>query len=190
MTDTIRQLITGLRALVALTVLLGIGYPVLVWGIAQTAFPDAADGSLVSRNGTVVGSARIGQRFEGDRWFAPRPSANDYDALASGGTNLGPSEADLVGAIAQRRAEIARRDGVPAAAVPPDALTASASGLDPYISPAYADQQIDRVARARHLSPDRVRALVEAQTRGRILGFLGEPRVDVLQLNLAVDATQ
>ena len=190
MTETLRQLLTGLRAIVVLTVLLGVAYPLAVWGVGRTAFPDQADGSLVVRDTTVVGSSRIGQAFEGARWFAPRPSAADYDALASGGSNAGPSDTDLIGSINARRAAIAHRDGVPAADVPPDAVTASGSGLDPYISPEYARIQVHRVARARGLSPARVTTLVEAQTSGRILGFLGEPRVNVLELNLALESSR
>ena len=187
MTDTLRQLLTGLRALVLFTVLLGIAYPVVVWGIGQTAFSSQANGSLIVRNGTVVGSTSLGQTFEGDDWFVSRASAGDYDAQASGGSNLGPSDSDLVAGIEKSRADIARRDGVSPAAVPPDAVTASASGLDPNISPAYAAIQVDRVARARGLPSQRVDDLVTAHTSGRVLGFLGEPRVNVLELNLALD---
>ena len=189
MTDTLRQLLTGLRALVLFTVLLGIAYPVVVWGIGQTAFSSQANGSLIVRNGTVVGSSSLLQTFEGDDWFVSRASAGDYDAQASGGSNLGPSDSDLVAGIEKSRADIARRDGVSPAAVPPDAVTASASGLDPNISPAYAAIQVDRVARARGLPSQRVDDLVTAHTSGRVLGFLGEPRVNVLELNLALAAT-
>jgi potassium-transporting ATPase KdpC subunit len=194
MTDTLRQLLTGFRALLVLTVLLGIAYPVAVWGIGQAAFADNANGSLITRAGaggapTVVGSRRIGQTFDGDLWFASRPSAGDYDAQASGGTNLGPSDDGLLADIDQRRAAVAALNGVPAAAVPADAVTASASGLDPYISPAYAEIQIARVAKARGLTTVRVAELVAANTQGRILGFLGEPRVNVLQLNVALAAS-
>lgn len=195
MTDVLRQLLTGLRALVVLTVLLGIAYPVAVWGIGQLAFPSQSNGSLVVAPGpagtsTVVGSSRIGQTFEGAEWFAPRPSAGDYDAQASGGSNLGPSDADLLAEVAKRRAAVAKADGVAPADVPADAVTASASGLDPYISPAYAAIQVARVARARSMSTSEVSALVSAHTEGRILGFLGEPRVNVLLLNLALDGSR
>lgn len=189
MTDTLRQLLTGLRALLVLTVLLGIGYPVAVWGVSQVAFPSHANGSLIHRDATVVGSTRIGQNFKGDQWFLPRPSAGDYDAQASGGTNAGPSDEDLITSINQRRAAIAKSDGVAPTAIPADALTASASGLDPYISPAYAQIQTARVAKARGLDPRKVAELVNANTSGRILGFLGEPRVNVLTLNLALNAS-
>jgi K+-transporting ATPase ATPase C chain len=189
MNDMLRQLLTGLRALAVLTVLLGIAYPVVVWGIGQTAFGDNANGSLIVRGDKVVGSSRIGQTFAGDDWFASRPSAADYDALASAGSNAGPSDTDLIDSINQSRVAIAKRDGVPAASVPPDALTASGSGLDAYISPAYAAVQTNRVAKARNLTPQRVTDLVTAHTQGRILGFLGEPRVNVLELNLALAQT-
>lgn len=190
MTDTLRQLLTGLRALLVLTVLLGVGYPVAVWGVAQVAFGSQADGSLIHRNGTVVGSQLIGQTFKGSQWFLSRPSANDYDALASAGTNAGPSDKDLIASIDKRRAAIAKSDGVAPGEVPPDAVTASGSGLDPYISPQYAQIQVARVAKARKLDESRVAELVRANTSGRILGFLGEPRVNVLTLNLALDATR
>jgi K+-transporting ATPase ATPase C chain len=189
MTDTFRQLLTGLRALLVLTVLLGIAYPVAVWGVSQVAFHSHANGSLIHRDGTVVGSTLLGQNFTGNQWFLPRPSAGDYDAQASGGTNAGPSDEDLITAINKRRAAIAKSDAVAPADVPADALTASASGLDPYISPEYAHIQTARAAKARGLDVGRVAELVRANTSGRILGFLGEPRVNVLTLNLALDAS-
>jgi K+-transporting ATPase ATPase C chain len=186
MTDILRQLFTGLRALLVFTVVLGIGYPVVVWAIGQVAFSRQAEGSLIVAEGTVLGSSRIGQSFTGDAWFASRPSAASYDGLASAGTNLGPSDPGLVSTIVQRRAAIARSDGVPPAAVPADALTSSGSGLDPYISPAYAAIQVARVAGARGLAIPLVEKLVADHTQARILGFLGEPRVNVLELNLAL----
>lgn len=182
----VRQLLTGLRLLAVLTVLLGIGYPVLVWGVGQAAFPHQANGSLLVRDGTVAGSTLIGQAVKGDSWFFPRPSAGDDDALASAGSNAGPSDSDLLTAIAERRAEVAQREGVDPAAVPPDAVTSSASGLDPFISPAYAQLQVARVAKVRGLSPDEVQALVQAASSGRTLGFLGEPRVNVVELDAAL----
>jgi K+-transporting ATPase ATPase C chain len=187
-TDILRQLLTGLRVLLVFTVMLGIGYPVVVWGIGQAAFSRQAEGSLIVAHGTVRGSSRIGQSFTGDAWFASRPSAATYDGLASAGTNLGPSDPGLVSTIDQRRAAIARSDGVAPAAVPADALTSSGSGLDPYISPAYAAIQVDRVAHARRLAVTQVQKLVADHTQGRILGFLGEPRVNVLELNVALAA--
>lgn len=187
MPETLRQLLTGLRTLLVLTVILGIGYPALVLGVGRLGFEHQRHGSLVSRDGQVVGSTLIGQRFDGDRWFQPRPSVADYDGLASGGTNTGPTDGELAATIQQRRAEIARRDGVPADAVPADALTASGSGLEPFISPEYARQQVNRVARSRQQPVDRVRAIVDGQVQGRALGFLGEPRVNVVELNLGLE---
>jgi K+-transporting ATPase ATPase C chain len=181
----VRQLWTGLRAVVVLTIILGIGYPVAIW-LVGLAMPNQANGSLIESGGKVVGSSLIGQTFEGDGWFQPRPSANDYDALASGGSNAGPNDEDLLAAIAARRAEVAKVNGVPESAVPPDALTASGSGLEPYISPEYADLQVARVARQRKLPVPEVQRLVAEHTEGRILGFLGEPRVNVVTLNHAL----
>ncbi len=184
-----RQLLVAVRALLVFTVLLGVGYPLLVLGVGRLIAPDRADGSLVTdAAGQTVGSSLIGQQFAGDQWFLGRPSAagDGYDAMSSGGSNLSADSADLQATIEQRRAEIAAADGVDPAAVPADAVTASASGLDPDISPTYALQQVDRVAAARNLPADQVRDLVESQTEGRALGFVGEERVNVLELNLAL----
>jgi K+-transporting ATPase ATPase C chain len=183
--DFVRQLWTGLRAIVVLTVALGIAFPVAIW-LVGLALPNQANGSLIESNGRVVGSSLIGQTFEGEGWFQPRPSANDYDALASAGSNAGPNDEDLVAAIAERRTELAKSNGVPESAVPPDALTASGSGLESSISPAYAEIQVARVARERHLPVADVQRLVGEHTDGRILGFLGEPGVNVVTLNLAL----
>lgn len=185
---TLRQLLTGLRLLAVLTVLLGVAYPAAVWGLGQVAFPDRARGSLLVTDGAVRGSTLIGQAVEGDQWFQPRPSAGDYDAQASGGSNAGPSDPDLLAAIAGRRAAVAAREGVAPADVPADALTASASGLDAFVSPAYARLQEDRVARERGLDRAEVAELVAGATSGRTLGFLGEPRVNVVELNAALAA--
>ena len=138
----------------------------------------------------VVGSSLLGQSFDGEQWFIPRPSAADYDAMASGGSNLGPNNPDLVAEIATRRSAVAEREGVPLDQVPPDGVTASASGLDPAISPEYAALQVPRVARVRGLSEQRVRELVEQATRPAGLGFLGEPSVNVLELNVSLDRAQ
>ena len=186
---TLRQTLAGLRLLLALTVLLGLAYPLLMTGIGQVAFPAQANGSLLRIDGKDVGSSLIGQSFAGARWFHSRPSAASYDALASGGSNLGPSSPVLRRQIAARRAQVAAQDGVAPGAVPPDALTASGSGLDPDISPAYAEIQVARVARARGLTVAQVRTLVAQHTQARTLGFLGEPRVDVLELDLALART-
>ncbi|MEP7764369.1 potassium-transporting ATPase subunit KdpC [Sanguibacter sp. 25GB23B1] len=198
----VRQTLAGLRVLVVLSLLLGVAYPLVVLGIGQAAFPWQANGSLLRADGThvtsrdasadgespVVGSALVAQGFDGDEWFHPRPSAagDGYDTLASGGSNLGPTSPDLVVTIEERRDTAASTEGTDPGAVPPDALTASASGLDPHISPENAALQTARVAEARGLSEDDVTALVEEHTDGRDLGVLGEPRVNVLELNLAL----
>ena len=191
----VRQTWAGLRVLLVLTVVLGFAYPLAVTGIAQIAFPWQAHGSLVSSTGErvtsrddAVGSLLIGQRFDGPQWFHPRPSAagDGYDTLASAGSNLGPLNESLLAAVAERRSAVVEQEGIDQADVPVDALTASASGLDPDISPEYARVQVARVARERGLSTDDVRAIVDDATIGRDLGVLGEPRVNVLRLNLAL----
>lgn len=189
-----RTLWVAVRATALLTVVCGVVYTLAVTGVGHLVAPRQADGSLVSTaSGEVVGSSLLGQGFldaHGNplpQYFQPRPSATGWDAANSSGSNDGPENKELVAAIARRRDLIARFDGVPESAVPPDAVTASASGLDPDISPAYARIQIARVARARKLPVAAVRSLVAAHTSGRELGYLGEPTVDVLQLNLALD---
>jgi K+-transporting ATPase ATPase C chain len=184
--NMLRQSIAGLLMLLALTVVFGLGYPLLMTGVGQLVFHDQANGSMVQYQGKDVGSSLLGQEFKGAQWFQPRPSAASYDALASGGTNLGPNSPDLVASVTKARTHIAQEDGVAPDAVPPDAVTSSASGLDPDISPAYADIQVARVAKARGMSVADVQKLVDDHTQGRILGFLGEPRVNVLELNLAL----
>jgi potassium-transporting ATPase KdpC subunit len=194
-----RTVWVAVRAMAVFTVLLGIAYTAVITGIGQLALPAQANGSLVRVDGRLVGSTLIGQSFadaDGNplpQWFQPRPSAageTGYDAGASSGSNDGPENADLVKAIRERRAQIAAFDGVAPADVPADAVTASGSGLDPDISPAYALIQVDRVATARNLPADRVRALVEDHIQGRDLGYLGEPRVNVLELNQALDGLE
>jgi K+-transporting ATPase ATPase C chain len=182
-----RQLLPALVAFLALTVLTGIVYPLVVTGVAQVAFPSRADGSLVERDGRVVGSRLIGQGFEGAQYFHPRPSAagDGYDAMSSSASNLGPTNQDLLDAVAERRAAYRQAN---AADAPVDAVTASGSGLDPHISPENARLQAPRVAEARSVPLDGVLALVEEHTDGRSLGFLGDPAVNVLELNLALDA--
>jgi len=185
-----RRSLAALRMLVVLTVVLGLAYPLLFTGVAQLVAGSRADGSFVEdADGAVVGSSLIGQAFDGPEWFHPRPSAagDGYDALASGASNLGPSSEDLLTLIEERRAAVAAANAVDPSQVPPDALTASGSGLDPDISVEYADLQVERVARARGLDAAAVRALVEESTAGRQLGFIGEPRVNVLMLNLALE---
>ena len=184
-----RQLLVAVRYLLLMTVVLGIGYPLVILGIGQLAANNAANGSQITDSaGTVVGSALIGQQFDGPDWFTGRPSAagEGYDAMSSGGSNLATDSPDLLALVEQRRAQIAADNGVDPAQVPPDAVTASGSGLDPDISPAYALLQVNRVADARGLTPDQVRDLVDSHIQGRALGFIGEERVNVLELNLAL----
>ncbi|MET8330372.1 potassium-transporting ATPase subunit KdpC [Streptomyces sp. NPDC005181] len=198
---SVRQHLSALRMLLVMTVVTGVVYPLAVTGVAQAAFSGQANGSEVRQNGKVVGSSLIGQTFDlpkkdpnnadeaaqpDPKWFQPRPSAGSYSPLASGASNLGPNNEDLIKAIDQRRKDVAAFDGVNPAQVPVDALTASGSGLDPHISPAYAYEQADRVALARNLSPDTVRKLVADHVQGRILGFLGQDRVNIVELNLAL----
>lgn len=189
----LRQLLAAVRAVLVATVVLGLAYPLLMTGLAQVVAPARADGSLVTVDGTVVGSALIGQGFvsaDGDPlpwYFQSRPSAGDWDGRASGGSNLGPSSPELAEAVATRRAEVAAFNGVPESAVPDDAVTTSASGLDPHISPAYAQLQVARVAEARGVPVSEVADLLAEATHGRDLGFIGAPHVDVLELNVALD---
>jgi potassium-transporting ATPase KdpC subunit len=197
----VRQHIAALRALLVLTVICGIVYPVVMWGVAQVGFKNQADGSLVSYNGKVVGSSLLCQEFVNSKgnplpqYFQSRPSAatsgasNDYgcDPGYSGAANLGPNNPKLTQQIKQAQQQIESFDHVKLSQIPPDAVTTSGSGLDPDISPQNADIQVDRVAAARHLPVSEVQALVNKYTQGRNIGFLGEPRVDVLTLNIALD---
>ena len=187
----VRQSRTALLLLVVATVVLGLAYPLAVFGVGRLV-PARADGQVVSAGGREVGSAIVGQAFEGEQWFTPRPSAagDGYDPLASGASNLGPENPDLLAAVEERRAAAAAADGTAPADVAPDALTASGSGLDPDVSPQYAQQQVARVAAARGLGEQQVADLVAEHVQGRSLGFLGEPRVNVLELNLALQALQ
>jgi K+-transporting ATPase ATPase C chain len=209
--QAVRQHSAALRTLLVLTVIFGLAYPLAMTGLAQVAFGNNANGSLIARGGKTVGSSLIGQAFtrpvlvngqpkkdaagnpvvEADpRYFQSRPSAAGagYDPLSSSASNLGPENKNLIALVNQRRAAAAALDGVDPTQVAPDALLASGSGLDPQISPAYALEQVARIARERGLSEAQVRALVAAHTQGRTLGFLGEPRVNVLELNMALDA--
>lgn len=183
--DIARQSLAGLRILLTFTVILGIAYPVAVWAAGQ-AFGDRAEGQPVTVDGQVVGSRLLGQNFTGDQWFLSRPSANDYDTLASAPSNLGPSNPDLLALIDERRATVAETESVAPGEVPPDAITASGSGLDPHISPEYAALQAPRVAEANGLDLSEISELIDEATAGRSLGFLGEPGVNVLELNVAV----
>lgn len=177
----------ALRLLVVLTLVLGVGYPVAVWAVGRTV-PDRADGSFVEHDGRVVGSSLLGQVTEADEWFLPRPSAagDGYDPHASGASNLGPESTALLETVEALRAEVAEREGVDPAAVPVDAITASGSGLDPHISPAYARLQVERVAHARGMGLEELAGLVEEHVAPRPLGILGEETVNVLELNIAV----
>lgn len=197
MNASLRTYLAALRMLLLLTVVLGLGYPLAATGLAQVLASGQANGSLVKSHGQVVGSSLLGQNLTDAKgnplaiYFQPRPSEagkDGYDPTSSGASNLGPNDSDLVKAINDRRAAVAAFDKVPPASVPPDAVTASGSGLDPDISPAYAYEQVNRVAAARHLSVATVHALVAKHVKGRTLGFLGEPRVDVLDLDIALDA--
>jgi len=182
-----KNLITAILYTVVTTVLLGIGYPLLVTGLAQVFFKDKANGQLVARNGAVVGSRIIAQPFNGAAYFHPRPSAagNGYDATNSGGTNLGPTNQKLVDRVKSDVAGLqAENPGKP---VPVDLVTTSGSGLDPHITPAAAEFQIPRVAKSRGLSETDLQALVQQHTESRQWGFLGEARVNVLELNLDLD---
>src|SRR6266487_3540923 len=198
----LRQLLAALRGLLLFTVICGIIYPVVMFGIAQVAFHKQANGSLISYQGRTVGSSLLCQEFvdaKGNplpQYFQPRPSnavnpesKTDYgcNPLFSAASNLGPNNPDLVQLIKTRQKQIAALDHVKISQLPPDAVTASASGLDPYISPENAAIQVNRVAAARHVSPAQVKALVQQNTKGRTLGFLGEPRVNVLTLNIALN---
>jgi K+-transporting ATPase ATPase C chain len=198
----LRQHVVALRGLLVFTVICGIVYPVVMWGVAQVAFHNQANGSLVSFHGHVAGSSLLCQEFTDAKgnplpqYFQPRPSSavnaevkTDYgcDPGFSAASNLGPTNPVLIKAIKQRQQQIVAFDHVKISQIPADAVTASGSGLDPDISPANAAIQVNRVAAARHVSPAAIRALVAQHTQGRTLGFLGEPRVNVLTLNIALD---
>jgi len=182
-----KDLITSVLMIVVMTVGLGILYPVAVWSVGQLVFPHQANGSLIEREGNVIGSELIGQHFTSPGYFHGRPSAagNGYDAASSGGSNLGPTSSKLIDRV-KTEAEALRSEN-PQTQVPADLVTTSASGIDPHISPAAADFQIMRVAKARGISEDQLRSIVGRFTEGRQFGVLGEPRVNVLLLNLELD---
>ena len=185
-----KNLVTAVLMTVVTTILLGIIYPLVVTGIAKALFPNKANGQLIERDGKVIGSRIIGQPFAGPGYFYSRPSAagnNGYDAANSGGSNLGPTNQKLIDRVKQDTARLQAEN--PQQPVPIDLVTTSASGLDPDISPAAADFQVPRVARERSMTPDELRRLIAKHTESRQLGFLGEPRVNVLELNLDLDST-
>jgi potassium-transporting ATPase KdpC subunit len=188
-------MLTEIRRAVSFTlvtmVLFGGAYHVAVWALGRVAFPAQVEGSLIRRvDGTVVGSRLIAQAFTGPQYFHSRPSAVDYNAASTGGSNFGPSNPDHLTAMQARLATITARESVPASQVPSEMVTASGGGLDPHIPPAAAALQVRRVASARGISVERVRALVDTHTESPTFGFIGRARVNVLELNLALDATR
>lgn len=185
-----RQMLPGLRMTLVMTVLTGLIYPGVVTGLCQMLFPNQANGSLAYRDGKVIGSSLIGQNFTKAEYFQPRPSAagNGYDATASSGSNLGPTSQKLVDRVKASADKFHKDNPNFTGTIPADLLTASGSGLDPHLSPESANAQVDRIAKARGANAQDIRALVVQLTEGRDLGFLGEPRVNVLKLNQALDA--
>lgn len=185
-----RDLIASVVAVLTFTVLFGLAYPLVVTGVSQVAFPSKADGSRIERDGKTVGSALIGQDFKNKpQYFQGRPSVTDYNPAGTFFNNLGPNSVELKDMFAKNlRAYLKLNPGVKAADVPPDAVQTTASGVDPHISPRNAEIQVRRVARVRHLPLARVRELIDESTDGRFLGVIGEPGVNVLKLNLALDA--
>ena len=190
----VRQYWVAIRAMLIFTVVLGVGYTAVITGIGQLALPYQANGSAIKVGDATVGSALIGQGFTDKKgkalpqWFQSRPSAagSGYDASASSGSNYGPENSDLIAAVKERKAAIAELDGVSGSSIPADALTASSSGLDPHISPEYALLQVERIARVRTLSVASVTKLVDDQIQAPDLGYLGQSRVNVLELNVAL----
>jgi len=185
----LKELKPAILITIVLTIITGIAYPLAITGIAQTVFHKQANGSLIEKDGKVIGSEMIGQNFTKPEYFHPRPSANMYDAANSGGSNLGPTNPALADRLKKDAAQFRRDNPDYTGPIPADAITASGSGLDPEISPANAAAQTARVAKARDASVDTIRNLVAANTEGRQFGLLGEARVNVLRLNLALDRT-
>ena len=188
--NILKQIYPAIAMTVVLTVVLGVVYPLVVTGLAQVIFPAKAGGSLIEKDGKVIGSSLIGQPFTGPGYFHSRPSAAGigYDATASAGTNLGPTSQKLMDNV--KTAADSLREENPGSPIPIDMVTASASGLDPHITPAGAEFQVPRVARERGMNAEEVRRLVGEHTEGRQFGLLGEPRVNVLELNLKLDAAR
>lgn len=186
-----RQIYPAVMMMLIFTVITGVIYPFLVTGLSQVFFKSKAQGSLIEKNGEIIGSRLIGQTFTKPGYFHSRPSAagNGYDPMASGGTNYGPTNKKLLEGNVKGAVETLSKEN-PQASIPVDLVTSSGSGLDPHITPAAAEFQIERVAREREISPNEVRRLVQEHTKGRQFGFLGEPRVNVLELNLALDAVR
>ncbi len=187
--NSLKQIGISIRFLLVITVILGIGYPLVSFGVGQLYAKNQIHGSLVTTGGEVVGSTLIGQNFAGAQWFHSRPSnagSAGYDPLSSGATNAGPNDQKLTATITSRKAAMAKEEGVALSQVPADAITSSGSGLDPDISVAYAELQAKRVATANNLSLDYVMAKIKAVTHHRLLGFLGEETVNVLKLNLSL----
>ncbi len=187
------QLFPAVMLTIALTILMGVLYPLAITGVAQVLFPAQANGSLIVENGHIVGSRLIGQPFDEPKYFWGRPSATSpyaYNAASSSGSNLAPTNQALIDAVKQRVAALRAADPGSQASIPVDLVTASGSGQDPHISPAAAQYQVPRVARVRHMSEDAVLRLVKRHTEGRQFGILGEPRVNVLELNLDLDRTR
>jgi K+-transporting ATPase ATPase C chain len=178
----------GLLFAIVTMVLFGGGYHLLIWGIGRVAFPNQAEGSLVRRaDGSIVGSSLIAQAFTRPEYFHPRPSGVDYNAASTGGTNYGPSNPDHLKAVSERLDTVMKEGGTSAAQVPSEMVTASGAGLDPHIPPNAAELQLDRVARARNLSAEQIREVVRTHTENPALGVFGRDRVNVLELNLALD---
>jgi potassium-transporting ATPase KdpC subunit len=186
----LKQFIPGIRITLVLTILTGLLYPGVVTGLCQLLFPQQANGSLIAKNGRILGSSLIGQNFSRPEYFHPRPSAagrDGYDASASGGSNLGPTSKKLIDRAKAGIAEFRQQNPEYHGPIPVDIVTASASGLDPHISPASAYAQAERVAKARRISVDHVNRMITQITEGPSLGFLGDARVNVLRLNMALD---
>jgi K+-transporting ATPase ATPase C chain len=178
----------GVRYTIVTMALFGGGYHLLMWGIGRTIFPRQAEGSLIRReDGTVVGSSLIAQAFTRPEYFHPRPSGVDYNAASTGGTNYGPSNPDHLKAVQERLDAVTQEEGVSPAQVPSEMVTASGGGLDPHIPPNVAELQVARVARARNVDPNRIRELVRAHTEAPAVGVFGRNRINVLELNLALD---